>query len=611
MKAPDSLNRSRSLLALAVGCGIAAGALQLIGLAIRKFVLGNFLYVGPEVLWTIPLVTTLVFLGVAVGIALLRPVLGRWLGWQLALGLFAAAAVFAVLYQFPQLHRVAALFLSAVVGVQLARTAGRAAGRNGAGAKTLVRRAAGFLGGAYLLFTIAFLLLGGLRERAARSALVEARSDVSNVLLIILDTVRAANLGAYGYERETTPNLSRLSGEGVLFAHAFSTAPWTLPSHGSLFTGRYAHELKADWRAPLGIRFPTLAEELTAAGFVTCGVSANPDYATAEVGVARGFMRFEDHTLSIGELLRSTPLTLPITRNRTVRRLIGHDIMGRRRAPSVTRGAKRCVEKAGERPFFVFLNYYEAHRPYLPPEPYRSRFVPEGEGLDPRAVRIAEPGDDTLASKTAWAVNAYDGAIAYLDAEIGALLASLEAGGALDNTLVIITSDHGEEFGEHKVFDHGHSLYRQALEVPLIFLLPGREPAGMVVRRPVTLRSIPATILDVLGLESGSEIPGRSLVPLWSDGASNQPVDTVFADVRKAIRQPDWYPASQGDIQSIVSGGAHFILNRGTGHGELYDFELDPHEREDLGTSPQWSAQAAASRRVLEQTPIRPTDAGQ
>ncbi len=603
-KIPETLNRFRDLMTLAVACGLLAGALQLVSLAVRKYLLGNFLYVGSEVLWTVPFVTTLAFLLVACGVALFRPLLGRWLGWPLALGLYIAATVFAVLYQFPQLHRFAALFLSLGLGAQLARTAAR----HDARCWTFLRRSVPWLAGAYLLLVIGLFSVAGLRERNGRNSLAEARAGIPNVLLIILDTVRAANLSTYGYERETTPNLSRLAQSGVRFAHALSTAPWTLPAHGSLFTGRYAHELEADWRVPLGDRFPTLAEELTRAGFVTCAVSANPDYATAEVGLGRGFLRFEDHTLSVGELLRSTPLTLPITRNRVVRRMIGEDMMGRRRAPSINRGAERCIEDAEGRPFFVFLNYYEAHRPYLPPEPYRSRFVTDGEGLDPRPVRIAEPGDDTLASKTAWAVNAYDGALAYLDAELGILLDSLEARGTLDNTVVIITSDHGEEFGEHRVFDHGHTLYRQALEVPLIVLLPGRDPANVVVEQPVTLRSIPATILDLLQLGAESPIPGRSLAPLWTDAGRDTAIDTVFSDVRKAIRQPEWYPASKGDLQSIVSDGGHYILNRGTGQEELYDFAEDPGEQRDLIAAPEWSAHAAQARDVLERTPIEPTD---
>jgi len=613
-KSAASLNRFRDLLGLAVFCGLVAGVLQLGGLAIRKYAQGNFLYVGSEVIWTIPLVTTIAFVAVAGAVALLRPVLGRWLGWPLAFGLYAAATVFAILYQFPQLHRFAALFLSLAFGTQLARTAARRA----AGFAPFVRRSVRWLAGLYLLVVIGLFSLSGLRERVARNALGEAQSGMPNVLLIILDTVRSANLSTYGYDRETTPNLSRIAESGVRFVHAFSTAPWTLPAHGSLFTGRYAHELEADWRVPLDDRFPTLAEELAKAGFFTCGSSANPDYATTEVGVGRGFLRFEDHTFSAGELLRSTPLTLPITRNRMFRRLIGEDIMGRRRAPSVNRSAQRCIDDAGDRPFFVFLNYYEAHRPYLPPEPYRSRFVPDGEGLDPRAVRVAEPGDDTLASKTAWAVNAYDGALAYLDAELGTLFDGLAASGALDNTLVIIASDHGEEFGEHRVFDHGHSLYRQALEVPLIVLLPGRDPTNVAVERPVTLRSIPATILDVLGLESESSIPGRSLAPLWtSDDAgirdeagtrdeagirddSGTRVDSVLADVRKAIRQPEWYPASQGDLRSLVSEGFHYIVNRGTGEEELYDFAEDPSERVDLIETPTGRRFADDARPALQ-----------
>ena len=124
----------------------------------------------------------------------------------------------------------------------------------------------------------------------------------------------------------------------------------------------------------------------------------------------------------------------------------------------------------------------------------------------------AQPGDTARVEKTAWAVNAYDGGLAFLDRELGQLLADLERRGLLDSMIVIITSDHGEEFGEHGLFDHGNSLYRQAMQVPLVVRYPARLPAGGRVGTPVSLRDLPATILDLAGIRGGPAFPGRSAI---------------------------------------------------------------------------------------------------
>jgi len=269
-----------------------------------------------------------------------------------------------------------------------------------------------------------------------------------------------------------------------------------------------------------------------------------------------------------------------VARNKTLRRVLGLEhSLGRRHAPVVTNRLVRWLDRHDERPYFAFLNYYDAHRPYWPPEEYRRRFVPEGQGYDPRPNRTAEPGDDTLTAKTDWAINAYDGALAYLDDQIDTLLRTLQERGFLDNTLVIITSDHGEEFGEHGLFDHGNSLYRQAIQVPLLLRFPGRLPAGFEVETPVSLAAIPATIMDIAGLEP-HPFPGYSLAQLWEE--IDGPTSPVLSEVRKVIRQPEWYPASQGDLVAIVNGPWRYIRNLETGVEELYDYRLDVVEARDL-----------------------------
>ena len=571
------------LLKLAVCCGLIAGVTQLASLAVRKLVEGGFFYVPVEILALAPLVTAAVFGLIALGIAIVSPLARHLFGAPLALGTFAALGVLGTLYPFGQIHRLALLVLAGGAGVQI----GRMAMSRRPGVRRFVDRTLPWLGGVYAI-ALAFVFgASWMRERSAAAALGEPDASAPNVLLIILDTVRAANTSTYGYERETTPNLTRIANTGIRFEHAFSTSPWTLPAHGSLFTGRYPHDLAADWEVPLGDTYPTIAEILVEAGYHTCAASANHDYGTAEVGLARGFVRFDDHSLALGEVLRGTPLTLAVTRSRFLRRLLlGEDIFGRRRAPAITDGALECFDAAGGRPAFVFLNYYEAHRPYRPPPPFRARFVGEGEGLDPRIVRNATPGDHELVEKTVWAVNAYDGAIAYLDDQIGALMDSLEARGHLDDTLVLITSDHGEEFGEHRVFDHGNTLYRQALEVPLVLSWPDRLPAATVVAPPVSLVSIPATILDLIGLPAAPSFEGTSLAPLWlGPGDVDPSIDPVLSEVRRVVRQPEWYPASSGNLASLVFEGSHYILNLDTGAEELFDLFADPEELEDLSAT--------------------------
>ena len=177
------------------------------------------------------------------------------------------------------------------------RPAGRPPAVSRSSASCAVR--APLLVGAVL--AIMLLTFGGRAwsEYRASAALPPAPADARNVLLIVWDTVRAGNLSLHGYGRRTSPNLERLAGRGVRFDQAFATAPWTLPSHSSLFTGRWPHELTADWRSPLDETYPTLAEYLAAHGYDTAGFVANLDYCSRETGLSRGFAHYEDYPIEL------------------------------------------------------------------------------------------------------------------------------------------------------------------------------------------------------------------------------------------------------------------------------------------------------------------------
>jgi arylsulfatase A-like enzyme len=191
--------------------------------------------------------------------------------------------------------------------------------------------------------------------------------------------------------------------------------------------------------------------------------------------------------------------------------------------------------------------------------------------------------------------DAYEGEIAYLDHQLGVLFDELRKRDLLTKTLVIITSDHGEQFGEHGLFGHTNSLYRPLLHIPLVIVNPPSVPSGKRVQEAVTLSELPSTVLDLIGLEDKLGFPGTSLARHW-DGT---PIDSrkgtpVVSGIRKLIRRPKDLPASRGDMDSLVAGGYHYIRNQGDGREELFDFHNDPLEEYNL-------AETDEGQQVVEQ----------
>ena len=579
---------------LALWAGIVAAALELLGLAVRRSVMKEFGFVGPDVWWTVPLVDVVFFLAVGAVLMVGGAMWRRWPWWQIALWLFAFLAVIGVLYAVP-LHRAAALLVAAGVATQAARVAG---GRPQQFHR-LVTRSSPWL--VLAAVGTGVVVRGGaiFRERRALAASRAVEARTPNVLLIVLDTVRAIDLGLYGYERPTTPELSKWAARGVLFERAFAVAPWTLPSHASMFTGRLVHEMSADWMVPLDDRWPTLAELLSRRGYATGGFSANTDYVSAEVGLARGFARFDDYSLTPGLILRSAALGRAAGRNQLIRRIIGNDqLLGRKNAPAISHAFLEWIEDRQGQPWFAFLNYYDAHRPYQPPPPFDTLFASAGIRPDPRFRQDEDPEHPWSSDDARNFIAAYDGAIAYLDHELGTLFAELERRGELGRTLVILTSDHGEEFGEHRLYDHGHTLYLASVQVPLLVWWPGGTAGGRRVTDAVSLRDIPQTVATAVGAGTDAPFPGRSLSRFWT-GSEAGP-DTVVSEVRKVARQPEWYPASRGDMIAVATDSFRLIRNLGDGTEELYEYRSDPGERVRLETTGQGRAYADRFRARID-----------
>ena len=389
--------------------------------------------------------------------------------------------------------------------------------------------------------------------------------DSPNVLLVVMDTVRADHLSVYGYERPTTPVLERLARRGIRFDNARATAPWTLPSHASFFSGRWPHELGAEWLTPLRGNFPMLSEYLGSNGYATAGFVANTLYCSHETGLDRGFTHYEDYVLEGLMPLRTAWLfdhAMQIISDWGVyvgrtfdvgpfRPLQGSwfaslfVVNGRKDAGSINRGFVNWLLQRREpaRPFFAFLNFFDAHAHYVLPRGAEYRF-----GLKPRRtadfVFLIEYWDsvDKLSLRPVYrrlAQDSYDNCIAYLDERLGELFDELQKRGLLDQTLVIVTADHGEGLGDHDLFDHGESLYRNEIRVPLLIVLPARSQSQAVVGDTVSLRDLPATIVDLIGLGDGAPFPGRSLaLPCGRDSARRTDTDAAERSGSRNSRSP-------------------------------------------------------------------------
>jgi arylsulfatase A-like enzyme len=431
-----------------------------------------------------------------------------------------------------------------------------------------------------------------LERRASRSnSGVPSRSK--NVILIVMDTVRAESLSLYGYGRDTTPQLNKLAGRGLRFDQAYSTAPWTAPSHASLFTGRWPHELTIGWDRPLDSTFPTLAEVLGSKGYATAGFVANTTYCSDETGLARGFAHYEDYDITLRSIwLCSSVVERSVNflhKHPALAKALGDDGSSsgdRKDASRINRDFLGWLDRRGpEQPFFAFLNYYDAHHPYLTPEPDFSRDFGRKPG-SARDFRLLKTWweRDKLGMKPAdldLARDSYDRCIAYLDDQLGRLFDDLSSRGVLDDSIVIVTSDHGEHLGERNLYGHGCSVYRPELHVPLLIVATGKLPEGRVIAEPVSLRDVPATVMDLLGLGGPSSFPGRSLV------------NSASSEVRSEIECPPEddpnrgrSPASKGAMTSIVIREFHYIRG-GDGVEELFDLKRDPNELRDLANLPE------------------------
>ncbi len=565
----------------ALAFGLAGGLAEVAGLALARTALARFTHTDPQNVWAAPAGLALIALVITLPLVALDRGASRPLVRRTAIGIGAFLAMLNALLQVRAVHWLARAILAAGVG---ARAGALARGRPGTAGR-LVRRSLPVLVLVPAVLGIGVNAAEALRERRALAALPAPPAGATNVLLVVLDAVRAADLSLYGFKLPTTPHLEAFARRGVTFERAYSVGPWTLPSHASMFTGHHAHELAADWTRPFERGPRTLAEAFSERGYATAGIAGNLVYTTRESGLARGFTHYQDFRLEPATLLGGSALAREVAGSPPVRRTLSwYQNVRRVHASAITDGLLDWLDTERDgRPFFAFVNYYDAHDPYLPSAANAERFGVPTTGRRPqlentRPVTAAEAGPERAA---------YDACIADLDAELGRLFDALAARGFLEHTVVIVVSDHGEQFGRRGLLTHGNSLYPASLHVPLVIVGPGLTP-GQRVPGAVSLRDLAATIADLAQLE-GEHFPGRSLRRSWEAGVAH---DTALASVRWAPGQPDWFPIYQGDLYATLTDSLELI--RGVdGIEELLDIFLDARAGRNV---PADSAEAAASQ---------------
>ncbi len=420
---------------------------------------------------------------------------------------------------------------------------------------------------------LVFYLVGRPNRLASVHATSAQPAPNPNIVLIILDTVRADHLSAYGYPRPTTPNLEQLARHGALFEDAVAPSSWTLASAASMFTGLLPHQHGANWSVPLDAGIRTLAETLESHGYETAGFNANPAYGLAGWGVARGFEVYEDESSSLRHNLASTLVGRAVVQP-LYQHLVRHNGFDRRNAREINRDIFGWFGHRSSRPFFLCINYFDAHYPYLAPPPYDRRFGQLSEALMRRAVNFEYRGHvpKPHAEEQASLVAGYDNCLAFVDDQIGKLLQVLSGSRQWSNTIVIVTADHGEALGEHGAHGHGVNLYREVLHVPLIFFGPG-IPAGRRITDTARIREIFPTVLG-LALGSPAALRRYSLYRFWNADFKPEPFDEEA--VSELI-----------SVISLTTSEWHYLHFAG-GRLELYHFPTDPQEQVNLAESPQY-----------------------
>lgn len=382
-------------------------------------------------------------------------------------------------------------------------------------------------------------------------------SDKPNILILVVDALRADHVSCLGYNRETTPNIDTLASEGILFTQAVSNSNGTLITIPSIFTFVFpsVHGIANDGDI-LSSKFVTLAEVLRNQGYSTLAYMPNP-HLKKKFNFDQGFGIYDDQILNI-----RTPGLSKSERFETAKRINNRVL--------------KWLEDNNRR-FLIYIHYRDVHAPYVPPSPYDELYY---DSDDPKNVRRITDEEYSIMypemrheddyNDLNYYLSQYDGEIRYVDDQIKHLLDAMKKLGVLDNTFLFLTADHGEHFLEHGNWTHGQTLYDEVIHIPLIIKFPENEMQGMRLDAPVHTFDISATILDLLELKPEINMQAKSLLPLVNREVDNvweyTFVESVDDPVKKCLRNGKW----------------KFIQTFGISAEELYNLQEDPSESDNL-----------------------------
>lgn len=600
---PSSLRATASgLLVISFWFGMVTGALEAAVLWGFQFVLApwqtlarRLVVVDANIFWASPVLDAAAFFLLGCVLILAARLLPRLHWYALATGMSAGIGSYMVLASTGYMRELGTVPLAIGLGVVFSRWMRR----DPSARLQFLRKTLKPLAVATLGMILASAAGYRVREWLWMKQLPPAPPNAPSVLLIVLDTLRADRVGAYGYPRPTTPFLDSLASESVVFDHAFANSSWTLPSHASLFTGRLPYEHEATNTLVIyDGRFRTLAQELSSRGYATAGFVSNTYYGTPAHGMAHGFQRYENLFTGPWDIFRRTLI------GRKFEQARGEfgEKYGRMHAPEITQRFLRWVEQQPRRPFFAFLNFMDHHSPLAPPPELVQKFAAMPEPPNPAAVDFAKL-TPRLQARMGVVKNEYDAALAYVDEELRRMFDELRARGLDRNLLVIITSDHGESFGEHGIIEHRNSLYLEQVRVPLILRMPEKLPAGRRASGAVGLEAIPATVMSLAALD-GHPFPGTPVTACLTEGAceNNRVIAELDGAGTEDVAPGD--PIAQGWVRSILTSRWHFILQQ-DGKVELYDWSVDPAETNNLVADPNWQKLVSEFLRELRSLPTR------
>jgi arylsulfatase A-like enzyme len=588
--------------------GIVVGAAEFI-----RFMVADALSEATGAYWSIAVPHVIVGAGFGLLVGLVAAVLGRRhdgrtvaiLGvWPAVAGLSLSAYLVAWATQWLArpifklsniLAYIAAVLLGAALALALRRVLRAVVGR-------LERRGDLVLGRARVAIPIALALVIGLglgvpaalasRPPATPGPAAAARpADTTrpNVLMIIVDTLRPDHLSLYGYSRETDPRIKAFAQKGMVFNRMHAQAPMTRPSVATLLSSLYPGVHRSnDVGDFLSQSITTLPEVLQEAGYTTFGISANANVSPT-FGYTQGFDEFivwkQEDPVRLTLLGRTAEFVLGPTR---LARILSERPTLIPEAQSITDTTLAWAKTQPKQPYFMYVHYIDPHYPYRPPAPYDRAFDHQKDApkrrngtVNPQTLVARDAQRDTVA-KT---LDQYDGEILYTDHHVGRLLDGLRDLGRLDNTIVIITADHGEEFFEHGQIGHGKSAYEEVLWIPFVMVWPGKIPAGSKTDQMVGLIDVMPTLLAAAGLDAPKLVQGTSFASLFAKPDAALPPRTLFAQVLQVGFSIDM---ARNDSYKFVQ----HPYGPKQGREEYYDLYQDPLERADLGTRPPLPAVA-------------------